>query len=211
MRGGGGAGGKKRGGGGQQASTGGSTSPRAGAGQQAGGSGGLLQALKLPLAASRGAQGAAQHADFDAREARGSDEHVHLVAVVGVDAVVLHARQAGHQRLLGADVQVVVQPPVHRAHLARRVEQALQGVGGGGGREGGVQGVSEYVGKLGREGGREQAGRQGGRRQRRERVGAKRAHPRTHTHEQAHLQDVVEDDGGAQSHAAAVDRAGGGL
>lgn len=46
-----------------------------------------------------------------------------------VVGVVLQARVAGDQRVLPADVQRVVDLPVHVADLARRVEQALRGRG----------------------------------------------------------------------------------
>ena len=63
---------------------------------------------------------------LSALKSRCSDEDVHLVARERVHALVGQAGVAGHQGVLGADVQVVVQPPVDLPHLARRVPQALR-------------------------------------------------------------------------------------
>jgi len=53
------------------------------------------------------------------------DEQLELVAGEGVVAVVVQPGVAGHQGVLGPDVQVVVDLPVHLPHLAGRVEESL--------------------------------------------------------------------------------------
>ena len=50
---------------------------------------------------------------------------VQLVAQVLVFLVVGHSGESGHQRVLCADVERVVDPPVRVSHLARWMEQAL--------------------------------------------------------------------------------------
>ena len=42
------------------------------------------------------------------------------MAAVGVAALIVELREARHQRVLRADVQVVVHLPVHLAHLRRQ-------------------------------------------------------------------------------------------
>mmetsp|Transcript_9557 Transcript_9557/g.28759 ORF Transcript_9557/g.28759 Transcript_9557/m.28759 type:complete len:603 (-) Transcript_9557:2583-4391(-) len=56
------------------------------------------------------------------------EEDVKLAAGGVIHAVLLQAGVEGHQGVLGADVQVVVNLPVHLPHLPRRVPQPLQGV-----------------------------------------------------------------------------------
>jgi len=56
----------------------------------------------------------------------GSDEDVELLARERVLGVVLEAGVGSHERVLGAHVERVVHLPVHLAHLARRVEEALR-------------------------------------------------------------------------------------
>lgn len=56
-------------------------------------------------------------------------EQVQLVSCVRVVCLVLHAWEGGHQRILGPDVQVVVQLPVDLSYFACRVEQTLRGTG----------------------------------------------------------------------------------
>mmetsp|Transcript_67790 Transcript_67790/g.141343 ORF Transcript_67790/g.141343 Transcript_67790/m.141343 type:complete len:562 (-) Transcript_67790:1430-3115(-) len=58
----------------------------------------------------------------------GSHEVLHLNAAVVVVLVVLEDGVGGHECVLGADVEVVVDLPVHLAHLAGGVEEALEGV-----------------------------------------------------------------------------------
>lgn len=53
------------------------------------------------------------------------DHEVQLVPAVRVVVIIVHPRVEGHQRVLGPDVQVVVDAPVHLAHLACWVPQAL--------------------------------------------------------------------------------------
>ena len=50
---------------------------------------------------------------------------VQLVAQVLVFLVVGHSGESGHQGVLGADVERVVDPPVRVSHLASRMEQTL--------------------------------------------------------------------------------------
>lgn len=59
------------------------------------------------------------------RSGRGLEEVLELVAGVLVLAVVGDARVAGDERVLRADIQIVVHLPVDVAHLPCRVEQAL--------------------------------------------------------------------------------------
>ena len=61
------------------------------------------------------------------RPAMRSDEDIELMACVGVHAIIGQAWVAGHKRILGPNVEVVVQAPVHLPHLACRMPQPLQG------------------------------------------------------------------------------------
>lgn len=54
------------------------------------------------------------------------DHEIQLVPAVRVVIIIVHPRVKGHQRVLRADVQVVVDAPVHLSHLARWVPQTLR-------------------------------------------------------------------------------------
>ena len=56
---------------------------------------------------------------------RCSKEYIQFLPVVCVDAIILQPGIAPHQRVLGTDVEIIVQPPVYLPDLPCGVKQPL--------------------------------------------------------------------------------------